>query len=390
MIQIYLILIPVILAPYFYAGFVFPPALAFESSSAGFEIHAGDAESIVGSSSSSSFGTRSAGGQHTTGIATNIKQVFSGILYWLFGSFKQQYEQIHFRWRNDSAGCSESSTTCWAAAEDTALSGNTFSPLRLRFEISNEGWTRGPGQQFRIEYSQGSDCAAGTYAAVPTDTSLHWRIIDSANITDGEQTTNFSGSLTDENAVFRAGQVKDAGNTTASITVTSENFTEVEYNLATTTNAVGGATYCFRLTDAGSVANYVYTRYASITLLGGLPSTGDLISPTFDTYAVNGANFNWIKWSGTKPSGTRVRLQIAVSDNSSGPWTYYGEAGGACGTGLYYEPAVDTSAEIQYCNATFNNKRYYRYKVQLCSNNDCATSGTQTPTVNDVVINWSP
>lgn len=141
--------------------------------------------------------------------------------------------------------------------------------------------------------------------------------------------------------------------------------------------------------QARMVITYQFTPPSEVT---GFPETGEIVSPTFDTYAINGANFNWIKWKGTKIGGTRVRLRLATSNSSGGPWTFYGEWGGSCGTGLWYEPSdQDVPAEVKYCNTTFNNNRYFRYKVQLCSSTACgAPGGSTSSTVNDVIVNWSP
>ena len=145
--------------------------------------------------------------------------------------------------------------------------------------------------------------------------------------------------------------------------------------------AVSGADVS--LASARLVVTYQFTPSAAPS---SLPAIGTLISPTFDTYAVNGANFNWILWKGLKPAGTQVRLQFASADASGGPFTY---AGPDCSAATYYEPAADTAVEIR-CLATHNNKRYFRYRVQLCSSSDCATPGTQNPEVTDVIVNWSP
>lgn len=161
------------------------------------------------------------------------------------------------------------------------------------------------------------------------------------------------------------------------------------------------------ITSAGSYSFYLKTAIsgADVSVLqakmvityqftpptegGGLPATGELVSPTFDTYAVNGANFNWILWKGSAPAGTRVRLQLATSNSSGGPFTFIGRSGTTCNSTTFYEPAVNTSVEIG-CQSDHNNKRYFRYKAQLCSSSDCSSSGTQTPTVDDVIVNWSP
>lgn len=117
-----------------------------------------------------------------------------------------------------------------------------------------------------------------------------------------------------------------------------------------------------------------------------LPPMGTLISPTFDTQTANGADFNWIMWKGTKPAGTRVRVQLATANVSSGPFSFVGPD---CTIGTYFEPAESTSSSIG-CTTEHHNKRYFRYKVQLCSNSDCASPGSGNPEVADVIVNWSP
>lgn len=152
--------------------------------------------------------------------------------------------------------------------------------------------------------------------------------------------------------------------------------------------------------QARLVLTYQYTP--ATEAVGGLPATGEVISTTFDTYAVNGANFNWILWKGIKPAGTRVRLQLATSNCSngatdpstclSGSWGATGSdyLGSACTNSTWFEPVSATSIEIPRSCTTHNNKRYFRYKVQLCSNTDCSTAGSNNPEVQDVIVNFSP
>lgn len=251
-----------------YTLFLIISARALDSTSDNFEIHGAAIDSIAGTGTSSSFQNLSAGGQLAIGLSTNVKKIYSGILYWLYTLFTPQYEQIHFRWRNDDNN--EASAT-WAANEDTQysnLSKNTT--IRLRFEISNSGWTRGTGPTFRIEYAETVTCSSGSYTAVPaTPSTEHWQMSDSTNLTDGDATTNVASGLTDANATFVAGKVKDTGNQTTAITVTSENFTEIEYSIKATSFATDGGTYCFRLTNASSTTNFLYTQYAIVDLVAG-------------------------------------------------------------------------------------------------------------------------
>ena len=108
-----------------------------------------------------------------------------------------------------------------------------------------------------------------------------------------------------------------------------------------------------------------------------------VISQTFDTNATNGAGYQSIMWKGSEPTGTNVRLQLATSNSSSGPWTYIG--GSTCATTDWYAPAPNVSTKIG-CHSVNNNKRYFRYKVFL----DANATRDVIPQVDDVIVTWSP
>ena len=70
-----------------------------------------------------------------------------------------------------------------------------------------------------------------------------------------------------------AGQLKDTGNTTTSITLASNRFTEIEYSVQATANATAGGDYCFRLYNAtGSAVLNGYT-YAQARVSGATAIT---------------------------------------------------------------------------------------------------------------------
>ncbi|MEK9154829.1 MAG: hypothetical protein AAB596_02065 [Patescibacteria group bacterium] len=129
-------------------------------------------------------------------------------------------------------------------------------------------------------------------------------------------------------------------------------------------------------------------RYKPPNCGGGYPATGDLISLVFDT-GIEGAAYNSVMFKGTKPVNTKVRFQFATSNNSGGPWSYIG--GATCAVGDWYDvPNVDSPVEITCAPSSHNNQRYFRYKIQLCSASDCSSGGSDTPSVTDVVVSWSP
>lgn len=394
-----------ILYSIFYIQYSTPIAHAFESSSLNFEIHAGDLESTVASSSSATFQLRNAGGQIATASSSvNTTSISSGILYWLFGWFTARYDQIHYRWREDDSGCIETSTTpaCWLVAQDTQYNPIPKNVLkRLRIEVSNEGWTR-PAQvpSFTLEVAPlVTTCTAATYAPVPTTYGSAWVIATtSPNLTNNTATTNVTSGLTDEGVSFLAGFVKTSDNTATTLVSppTSAQFTELEYALLATDNAVNGSTYCFRLNDnqAPSRMGYSETKYAKAQLQSGLPATGTLDSAVFDTYNGGGvglnAGYNSIMWNGSQNgSFGKVQFQFATSDNSGGSWTFIG--GATCDVNGYYDttgPGMPT--ELSCSSLNHNNQRYFRYRVRLCSAANCADNGLLSPIVTGVVVNWAP
>jgi hypothetical protein len=134
----------------------------------------------------------------------------------------------------------------------------------------------------------------------------------------------------------------------------------------------------FNCTDTGlcGTSNYkVLTSWQSTSTSGYIDST------TFDTAVTTGVKLNSIFWNGLQPSGTFVRFQFAMSNSSSGPWTYVGSDGTAS---TYYtvDPGVATKLDTLQHNAL----RYVRYRVTLVSNQN----QTLSPRVDDIALSFSP
>ena len=87
---------------------------------------------------------------------------------------------------------------------------------------------------------------------MPTASTGHWQIIGSSYFTDAAASANVASTgLTDPGGgTFTAGQLKDTGNTTASITLDADDFTEIEFAVQATANATTGGDYCFRLLNS--------------------------------------------------------------------------------------------------------------------------------------------
>lgn len=122
------------------------------------------------------------------------------------------------------------------------------------------------------------------------------------------------------------------------------------------------------------------SNYKVITSWRATSTTGYLESSTFDTSINGGAHLNSFLWRGNQPVGTLVRFQFAVSNSSSGPWTFWGPNG----SDSYYVVGPDTPQTLNY--SLFNNYRYFRYRATLVSNQ----AQTETPRIDEIIINWSP
>lgn len=138
---------------------------------------------------------------------------------------------------------------------------------------------------------------------------------------------------------------------------------------------------------------YQYSNFRLRTAWTTTGATGTLESATIDTGAPGGAQLNSIMWRGSTVgngscadpnAGTEVKFQIAVSNNSSGPWNYAGP-NPSNPTGSYYGPAP-SGVPIPLHFAFHNNKRYFRYRVMLVSD----PTITLSPKVDEIILNWSP
>jgi len=141
----------------------------------------------------------------------------------------------------------------------------------------------------------------------------------------------------------------------------------------------------FNCNDIGPTFCNDTSKYWVNTTWTSTSTSGYLDSSTYDTGVPGGAELNSVVWQGDFPEGTQVRFQIAASSSPSGPWNFVGYDG----TENTYYPETgfgNPSSSIPLNYVLHNNQRYFRYRVVLVSN----AAQTASPTVNDVIINWSP
>ncbi|MGD2037980.1 MAG: DNRLRE domain-containing protein, partial [Desulfobacterales bacterium] len=175
------------------------------------------------------------------------------------------------------------SAATFAADEDTAITGlakNTS--RRVRFLVSNSSGTSSGAVNYQLEFAETDTCSSGSYSAVPISAGAgdKWEIVDSTYITDGEATSDIDDGVDDAlpdpgGMSFVTGELRDDNsNSTGGITLDPDEFTEIEFTIQATDDALDGTDYCFRLTDSGTALN-TYSAYAEATLSAGGPSWWD-------------------------------------------------------------------------------------------------------------------
>ncbi len=266
-------------------------ALALVSSSTTFYLKQ-NIEQTAGSAISASFKERESGGQTASGISTSTSfGLRSGWMFALDVPFGPQYEQTHFHWRNDD-GLEAAATSATGGTQDTTLANLAKSTTkRLRLEVANTGGTmlNFSTQQFRLEYAlQGGGCATSTYTDVGA-VGGDWDMAAS-QLTEGSDTTNISvasGGVSDSNSSFLTpnGGQRETASQTGALTLSSDKFVELEYAVQALPAATDGATYCFRVSNAGSSTNFLYSSYALAAISSGntVSCTTNIASTAFGT-----------------------------------------------------------------------------------------------------------
>jgi hypothetical protein len=170
----------------------------------------------------------------------------------------------------------------WVSAQNGSGGAIPNDTLRLRIAIENSGLNV-TGQQYRLQYAAkgaAPSCesvSSGSYTAVPNQASCGSSPVcmtTSAFVSNGNPTTDL---LLNTRGAFSAGEiVANPNNQTASRDLNQNNYTEIEYVITPTVNAVD--TYCLRATNAGTPLDF----YAKVAELGlqfnptiGTPSLND-------------------------------------------------------------------------------------------------------------------
>ncbi len=347
---------------------VFHEATANTSTSTSFIIRQ-DIDYLAGLGTSTNFNLYGSGQNAPGESASTTFKVQGGSFGKLFSSLIPIYEQTGFHWRNDD-GNEAGATSATGGTENTGLSNmQKGTTKRLRIGIKNSGGTQAQysTQQFRIEYGlQSGTCSASSYTDVGAAGGDWDMATTTTNLTEGGNITNISvssGGVTDTNNSFltsNTGQRKTSSQTSA-INLASDKFTELEYAIVPLSSATDAAPYCFRLTNAGSATNYVYSRYATSTV-----SSASNQPPTVSSVLLNGGAPITL----TANSTTSIAVGFTITDNDGCSDVFTG--GGV--TTTIFRSGVGASCSV-------NNLNCYTTTTQInnCSGGNSATATATIP-----------
>lgn len=137
--------------------------------------------------------------------------------------------------------------------------------IRLRISVANTGTSDAQDYNYQLEYGEKSgDCQSASWIQVPVNhTTEAFEMIGSLYYVQNASTTERLANS--EGYTFVPGYLmKDPNNVSGDITLATDQYTELEYGIAATTNASRQATYCFRVTDSGTeIDNYdIYPEFS--------------------------------------------------------------------------------------------------------------------------------
>ncbi len=179
--------------------------------------------------------------------------------------------QTHYHWRNDD-GSESGATSATGGLQDTTVTDFAKStPIRLRIGISNEGSTTSVPRRYTLEYGiKATTCEDVSVWSDADGGGISWEMYDSGNLSNGSDTTDIAeanGGVSDPGGktfLVSNGGVRDTESLSATTTLTSTQYTDLEYSIASTGSTPYETTFCFRVTQNGTPL-LQYDQYAELT-----------------------------------------------------------------------------------------------------------------------------
>lgn len=172
----------------------------------------------------------------------------------------------YYRWRDDDG--TEVSASYLQTQNNPLTSGIYVGDrTRLRFSIANTGNAAATNYTYRLEHSSSTN--PGTWLSVANlnvNDGTHFTMDETGQYLNNASTTHSSGLSVPAGKDFTAGYAKSTGNQTGAQSLSTSQYTELEYSIHSTQYVAANVVYSFRLTHAGSTANFVYTVTPELTV----------------------------------------------------------------------------------------------------------------------------
>jgi hypothetical protein len=194
-------------------------------------------------------------GNYSIGIIPDISPIMAS-------TGTTQLEVSSYRFRNDNGN--ETSAT-YTLAENTGLTSSFIlgDATRIRFAIANKG-SSSASATFALEYATSSCTVWSTVPRFIDAVNDHFKIDSSPYVADNQVTTHSTGMSVPNGKTFVAGRIQTFNASTQSITLSSSQYTEVEYMVRSTGKMATYTPYCFRLSNAGNVTGFTYPNTPQI------------------------------------------------------------------------------------------------------------------------------
>ncbi len=229
---------------------------------------------------------------------------------------------VHYHFRNDD-GSQATATSKTGGVEDTPLTAlRQSTPFRVRMEISNEGSSTTLPLQFRLEVSSTTDMCSSTSNWIDVGaTGGEFDMYNSTNTTDGANTTdiaNATGGMTNENASFLTsnGAMKDTSSQTGDITLSRDDYVDLEYSIIASTTAREGNLYCFRVSNNGTAISS-YEQYPQATIAADVSVTVATSSQIATTTIPSSNVYVGSAFVITENTSSRTVTGITITENGS-------------------------------------------------------------------------
>ncbi len=200
------------------------------------------------------------------GTGTTSPSLNDWSVSWRNASGTAQITQTdNYGWRtNDPNQNSES----YASVNAPLTSGvNMGDQLRLRIQVSNTGTGIASNYQYRLEYASSDDSCTSWYPVPAFDNTMGPWAMSISKVGNNTSTTNSSKITDPAGKTFVPGYVKTQEDQTTAMSLTTSQFTELEYSIYSISNIDTSSAYCFRVTNAGDSSNFVYGNLPEVSVV---------------------------------------------------------------------------------------------------------------------------